>query len=891
MTEPDPTGWQRLEELFSEAVTMPEDRLEDWLASQSREDPVTVRRLRVLLDHDRMARERIAGTVLAVSEAAACAASSNWIGKRFGAYRVTREIGRGGMGMIFEALRDDDEVRQRVALKIAPWWRNSDLLNERFRAERQILAGLEHPNIARFLDAGTEDGVPYFAMEFVDGRPITDYAQRRKLRERIMLFREVCAAVQFAHEHLVVHRDLKPANILVTDAGVPKLLDFGIAKVLSERTAGDGTVTGTAPWTPDYASPEQVRAAQITTRTDVYSFGLILFEILTGERAQVADTSSPLAIHHSICEAEVPLPSSRVPRAMARQLRGDLDTITAKAAHKDPERRYASVAELSADLGRYLEGWPVLARKDGALYRASRFIRRHWIPVTAAAVTLIGLLGGAAGFAWEARRAQRRFDQVRKLATVFLFDIHDQVQDLPGATGVRDKITKVAVESLENLSRDAGNDYALRRELAAGYLRLGMVQGGMTGASLAHHSDALESFEHGLALLDGMPEAELRQAVVTESGLRSNRGHILGAMSRASDAEKDLKRAFDLLGGLCKDPLRDKQPCVDRVTVLTVLLQMAVKHSQPDAVEAYHKQFDEMTEWLKPVLSPLDYRAARVKSKMQEGRLAYLRGGDRALEDVMRQGAQAVIDLVESDRRVDTLRMGVNYFGFYGGTILRGGDDRLDPELKAGLSHALAWTDRLIQLDPQDNRSFSQRAEMRGLLGAAVSHHDPAAGAALLRQSMRDYVKLIRATPQNMDEIALMVDMTDLFIRAEVKLGREEEAAEELRTELPLYDPLMMLGMGLPRSETARAVQALAWIGEQSQQIKVSHAKWSAGAVETANAALRGHPDDTPLRAAAAQLFGALPDVELNPRAHELWRALAVQFPENGAIAKRAAMK
>ncbi len=889
MKDLDPVRWQRMDELFTEAVTLPEDCLDDWLDGQAREDPEMAQRLRELLEHDRFARDRIAGTILSASKEAA--ALADWTGKRFGAYRIAREIGRGGMGVVFEAFRDDQEVRQRVALKIAPWQCDLNLVTERFRAERQILASLEHPNIARFLDAGTEDGIPYFAMEFVDGRPITEYAQGRKLRERVVLFRQVCAAVQFAHEGLVVHRDLKPGNILVTNRGVPKLLDFGIAKVLSQPAAGDGTVTGMAPWTPDYASPEQVRAARITTRMDVYSLGLILFEILTGDRAQVADTSSPLAMDHSICETAIPPPSSKVPRALARQFAGDLDTITAKAAHKDPERRYASAADLAADLGRYLDGRPVQARKDSALYRASRFARRHWIPITAAVVTVVGLLGGAAAVAWEARLAERRFDQVRKLATVFLFDVHDQVQDLPGATGVRDMITKVAVESLNNLSRDAGRNYALRRELAAGYLRLGMVQGGMTGATLNRHSDALESFERGLALLDGMPVAELRQTVETEAGLRSNRGYILGAMGRASEPEADLKRAFELLGGVCKDPARDQHRCLDRLTVLSALIQIAVKHSQADVVEAYHKQFDEMTELLKPVIPPLDYRANRVKSKMQEARLAYLRGGDSALQEVMRQSAHSIIDVVEADPRADTLRLGVNYFGFYGGTVLHSNDGRPNPELEAGLEHAVAWTNRLMELDPRDNRSFSEGAEMKGLLGAARSRHDPAAGAPLLRQSVEDYIKIIRASPRNMDEMALMVDTTDLFVRALVKLGREEEAMQHLRAELLLYDPLMMLGIALPRSETARTVQSLAWIAEQSHYVSVRKSNFDLKAVETANAGLNAYPEDTPLRAAAAQLFDALPDAELKPRARELWHRLAFQFPENGEIARRAAAK
>jgi eukaryotic-like serine/threonine-protein kinase len=233
-----------------------------------------------------------------------------WIGRRYGAYRITRAIGRGGMGLVFEAVRDDDEFRKTVALKIAPPWQDAATVRERFRVERQILAGLEHVNIAGFLDGGTDHGEPYFVMEYVEGVPITAYCRDRQLglRPTIELFRRICAAVHFAHESLVVHRDLKPANILVTAEGTPKLLDFGIATILDPLADANATrATIGAPWTPDYTSPEQVRGRPVTTRTDVYSLGLILYELLCGARGQVADPSTPLALDRSICEAE-PIP-------------------------------------------------------------------------------------------------------------------------------------------------------------------------------------------------------------------------------------------------------------------------------------------------------------------------------------------------------------------------------------------------------------------------------------------------------------------------------------------------------------------------------------------------------------------------------------------------------
>ena len=239
------------------------------------------------------------------------APAPEWAGRRVGAYRIVREIGRGGMGLVFEAMRDDDEYRKRVALKIAPWWKDVALLNERFRLERQILADLDHPNIARFLDGGTDDGLPYVVMEYVDGVPITQHCAEKRLdlSQRLALFRQVCAAIQFAHQSLVVHRDLKPANILVDEAGAPKLLDFGIAKLLDPLVPGGETTIGAAMWTPDYASPEQIRGRPITTRSDVYQLGLVLYELLTGEKAQVADQSSALALDRSVCEVD-PLPPS-----------------------------------------------------------------------------------------------------------------------------------------------------------------------------------------------------------------------------------------------------------------------------------------------------------------------------------------------------------------------------------------------------------------------------------------------------------------------------------------------------------------------------------------------------------------------------------------------------
>ena len=542
--------WERLEELFAAAVGLPPAGQAALVEREAASDPELGRQLMALLEHDRIAGTRIAQTV---NGAAQAAAAPDWTGRRFGPYRVVREIGRGGMGLVFEAVRDDLEYRKTVALKIAPWWRDQDLLRERFREERQILAGLEHPNIARFLDGGTQDGVPYFAMEYVEGLPITEYTHRAglKLREKIELFLQVCAALQFAHQNLVVHRDLKPSNILVTAEGAPKLLDFGIAKLLGAfEDSPTTTLTGIAPWTPDYASPEQVRAGRITTRTDVYSLGLVLFEILTGERGQRADTSSPRALDRSICEAETPPASERAPRTIARQLAGDLDTIVAKAVHKDPERRYATVGELSDDLGRYLEGRPVRARRPSTWYRTSRFVRRNWLPVGAASVALLGLAAGAVGFAWQARLANRSrvaAEQQRDRAAR-----EHRMADEQRDAAVREQARAESLAREANAQRERANSEAATAKAVSDFLQKDLL----AQASSANQASPGRKPDPDLKVRTALDRAAAgiagkfdRQPAV-EAAIRQTMGEAYKDLGLLPEAQKQLERALELRQGI-----------------------------------------------------------------------------------------------------------------------------------------------------------------------------------------------------------------------------------------------------------------------------------------------------------------------------------------------------
>lgn len=542
-----------MEALFEAALELPADQQETYVLRETAGDPSLRKELAGMLAHAGTAAGRIVEAIDRVAHGAPPV--DNWIGRRFGPYRLVGEIGRGGMGLVFEAVRDDDEYRKTVALKIAPWWRDVELLRERFRHERQILADLEHPHIARFLDGGTEDGIPYFAMEYVRGVPITEYAAGLPLRERIELFRKVCAAVHHAHERLVVHRDLKPANILVDQEGTPKLLDFGIAKLLSPLPEDAGKTTGPMLCTPDYTSPEQIRGQSVTTRTDIYSLGLILYEILSGKRAQTADTSSPLALDRSICEAE---PSPASVRASNRELAGDLDTIVAMAIRKEPERRYGSAAELSEDLRRHLDGRPVEARPGTFFYRAGKLIRRHRVAVAAGTLVAASLSIGMVTTVHQARRAERRFDQVRKLANAFVFDVHDRVENLPGSTEARKAIVQTALIYLENLAEDAAGDAALSRELASAYEKIGDVQGRPSTSNIGDSAGAVASYRRAERLLAPLgargDTAAARQLALVYARLAA----VRRAQGEAKAAIEDFTRAASICDRLLAVSPRDR---------------------------------------------------------------------------------------------------------------------------------------------------------------------------------------------------------------------------------------------------------------------------------------------------------------------------------------------
>jgi len=497
---------------------------------------------------------------------------------RIGPYVILDQAGRGGMGVVYHAVRDDD-YRQEVAIKLVKAGTETDFLIGRFRLERQALALLNHPNIARLLDGGTTpDGRPYLVMEWVQGRPITEHCQtaRLGLRERLKLFLDVGDAVEHAHRNLVVHRDLKPSNIFITSDGRPKLLDFGIAKIFSPQASDEPvtmTVAGARMLTPDYASPEQVRGEAVTTATDVYSLGAVLYEILTGCRPLKLETRTAAEVERTVCEQE-PLPPSAAATLgiPSRELRGDLDNIVLKAMQKEPRRRYGSVNQFCEDIRRHLDGLPVIACKDTFAYRAGKFARRHRAGVVAAALVSVTLAAGAATTFWQARvaieqrrRAERRFNDVRRLANSFLFEFYDAIDNLPGSTPARSLVVKRALEYLDGLAAEGRGDPTLQMEIASAYERIGEVQGDPQYPNLGDSQGALASSKKALAIREALSQADPQNPKL-RLALASIHRQISDILDLTSDSAgtiehsgQALKIYESLAGTLANDPTFQNQ--------------------------------------------------------------------------------------------------------------------------------------------------------------------------------------------------------------------------------------------------------------------------------------------------------------------------------------------
>ncbi len=549
------TRFQRLEELFLAASELPVERHGEFLERQE-SDPELRREVLELLGHSPGAEQRLG---------AAIDAGLGWVGsepdrpERLGPYRVLGELGRGGLGVVFLAERED-QFRIRVAIKVVRPGMGHKGLERRLQRERQILAGLEHPHIARILDGGTTDqGAPFLVMELVHGRPITEFCRERELAipERLELFRKVCDAVHYAHRSLVLHRDLKPSNILVSDEGVPKLLDFGIAKMLEapdepwldEATTATLTGPGVRLLTPEYASPEQVLGRPLTTSSDVYSLGVLLHELLTDDRPYRFDRHRPSQIENVVCERKPQRPSISYHQRSGKKAPwdADLDNIVGMALRKEVERRYASALQLSDDLYNYLHDLPVVAQADSLTYRMRKFVRRHRIAVLAASIVLLTLLSAVVVTTYQAgvaererRRAEESLviaEQERQKAEtvadfmVDIFEVSDPSRSLGARITAREVLDQGARRIAWQLRDRPGLRTTMMTTMGRVYRKLDLYQDAETllEEAMAQHSTNRQGVAPGAEEIEGLRELAL---------LRWDQGHLREAerMLRSSVA-------------------------------------------------------------------------------------------------------------------------------------------------------------------------------------------------------------------------------------------------------------------------------------------------------------------------------------------------------------------
>ncbi len=706
-----------VEELFHAVADLPREARSRYFAELAVDD-ATRKEVEALVSYDSLASISLKKDIGLVAERAVASLEPRDL--QCGPYKLKTMLGRGGMGAVYLADRVDGEVAQQVAVKLLRPGADDPPLRRRFLAERQILATLSHPNIARLLDAGhREDGQPYLVMEYVDGKSIDVYSAELGPRNKIALFLKVCAAVGYLHRNLVVHRDLKPSNILVTEDGEPKLLDFGIAKMID--LTSDSTLTNTRILTPDYASPEQVAGAPVTTATDVYSLGAVLYKLLTGESPHQFESDSKGAIALVIAAGKI-VPPSRLAPAVKR----DLELILMKALRREPQERYSTVEQFADDLENYLELRPIRARKGDTWYRMQKFLRRHWMPLGAAALAVLSLSTGLALANRQRVIAQRRFSDVRQLANK-LFDIDTEAGKLAGSTKTRQLIVDTSLEYLRRLSADAQGDPVLALDVGNAYMRVARVQGVAIAANLGQVDQAEQSLLIAERFMRSVLESQPsnRTALLRSAQIAHDRMLIARARSRDDEALTLARKSAEFLEKF--HPGKGDEP--ETLNVLRTYLNVADQHM-------YGRQFDDALR--------LSRRAGEVALILNDR--SYYRGTFHWVSaEVFRRRGQlneALDEIRESVRILDpgpgdaeqgqTINFALALIKQ--GAIL-GEDNAVSlgrtEEATVVLSRAFELLDNLAHKDPNDQAPRGRMAQGGVALADILRHSDPARALAI----------------------------------------------------------------------------------------------------------------------------------------------------------------
>ena len=814
-----PERWQEVKRVFDAAVQHTPGEREAFVASECTGDDDLRREVSSLLAAQEDAGSRYDAPIVGEGP-------DPMIGRHIGAYRLLRRLGAGGMGAVYLGSRDDAQFRRLAAVKVIRPEVLDESTRRRFNNERQTLAALEHPNIVKLLDGGTTDeGWPYLIMDYVEGQPIDKFVNERDLsvNERLELFRTLCAAVHYAHQNLIVHRDLKPANILVTPQGVPKLLDFGIAKLLKPAYAAATvgfTRTNAQPMTPEYASPEQILGQPITTATDVYSLGVILYTLLTGTHPYQIPSQSYHELELSICEGNPKKPSVALePKApaTARQLRGDLDTIVLTAMRKEPQRRYRSAEHLAEDVRRHLQREPLAARPDTLLYRTQKFVARNKWAVSAAGAAALVLGFFVVRDEIDRRRAEQRFQDLRNFANFVIQDLDKKMAE--GQTPARKSLVSTALPYLDGLAAEAGGDASVRLDLIKGYLTIADIQGNPYAANLGEPQAAAESLAKAQKIADTFAAQQLEDKDIRRwvSRLQEKRGDLQRDARNLPGAIVLYKKALTMTGGDTSSSAR----VLDRIA--------QVLNDQGDPTAAVESEREALAVAEKGGLAPIG--------------VAFLR--DHLVFFAMEAGepetAEAIIRsaIITYEKDATTPKSRRNLAMAYKNLAAAVKRAKGPSEALGACEHSLSISEKLLSDDPKNDQNSVDISQERVLLIELLlqlgkneeARKETSAALAQLKPLVPspqasnlyliNYVSLLDDTPfkelaNNDDAVTVAkryVEITknkdsealDLLARALYRRGNVDEA---VKTELLALDLLPPASEGRPVPENRRKLEA-----------------------------------------------------------------------------------
>jgi serine/threonine-protein kinase len=811
MSTLQPDQWEEVSPYLDQALTLSESERAAWLASLRVQNRELADRIEALLAE----HQALAGEGFLDRAPLPPAAEPKLAGQTIGAYTLISPVGFGGMGTVWLADRSDGRFQRRAAVKflnLAVAGRSGE---ERFKREGSILARLEHPNIAGLIDAGVSaEERPYLILEYVEGEHIDQYCDERRLdvSARLRLFLDVIAAVAHAHANLIVHRDLKPSNVLVRKDGEVKLLDFGIAKLLETQQQPASTMLtqeGGGALTPAYAAPEQVKGEPVTTATDVYALGVLLHVLLTGQHPAGAATRSPAELVKAIVETEPPPAShalnpakdaesanviaanrATTPDKLARALRGDLDTIIAKALKKNPQERYPSVTAFADDLRRYLAHEPISARPDTFVYRTRKFLRRHWLPVAAAAVVITTLSASLYEVNRERVIAERRFAQLRQLSNK-VFDLDKAIRDLPGSTEARQKLVAASLEYLQGLASDTRGDIDLTRELGEAYWRIARIQGVPVELNLGESAKAEANLKKADELLESVLALRPRDRLgLFYSGLVAHDRMILAQEAhRNADAvalaHKAVERTdkFLLRGDANASELHELGAVYANVALALINL-----HLYAEAV-LYARRTVELT---RSVPSAQERIAAGLSLLANAQR--YQGDLEGALQSI--QEARKVSEGAVYENEVARI------FNSYGvlvrqGLIL-GGDGGINlgqpAEAIEPLQKAFDMVEDLARRDPEDATTRSRVGNVGNTLGNILRRMDPPRALAVYDTAIRRLGEIRNSVPARRDQAMALANSSYPLL----SLHRAPEAQQRIAQALAIlketkdYPPVMV---------------------------------------------------------------------------------------------------